>query len=59
MQNFEMQNQLNNLTEEEQLELFQVEELESRLEMAAAWGNGSCPTDNSCNPPKDTSTTTN
>lgn len=54
MQNFEMQNQLNKLTEEEQLELFQVEELESRLEMAAAWGNSGCNTDNNCNPPKET-----
>ena len=54
MQNFEMQDQLNKLTEEEQLELFQVEELESRLEMAAAWGNGNCPVqqDTGCNPNK-------
>jgi hypothetical protein len=49
----ELQNQLSNLTEQEQIALFEVEQLEARLEMAAAWGgNNGCTTDNSCNPNK-------
>lgn len=50
MQKEEFQNQLNTLTEQEQIALFEVEQLESRLEMAAAWGNRACTYDPACNP---------
>jgi chaperonin cofactor prefoldin len=50
MQKEKLQNQLNTLTEQEQIALFEVEQLEARLEMAAAWQNNGCHTDNGCNP---------
>lgn len=44
---------LSNLSESEMLELFQVEELETRLEMWGSGGdancNGSCQTNSACN----------
>lgn len=56
MQHLKLQDQLKNLTEEEQQELFQVEELESRLEMAVAWNNVGCYPDPNSACPKDQDT---